>query len=393
MQVKFLAKEALQGLRGNLLRSLLTMFGIVIGIISVTVMLALGEGMSQNIQTSIGSFSQGDLTIQGDITDGDFEWIRDQQYVEAAAAFASVSAAVTVSGEEFSPEIQVAVGDYKEIQNYELTAGKDFDYQDFGYNEREAIVSDGFVEAVQEETGYNVGLGDRLLIGNAAYTVSGIATSDSQTFTRGDGLIILPYASAVGVLTGTPNFSSVAVNLKESTYYEVAGNDLLKGLNASRRLAADSEDVFTLQTAQSFIETMQSTISTITTFLAVVGGIALFVGGVGTMNMMLTTVTERTKEIGLRKAIGARERDIMMQILVESVLLTTLGGLIGILLTLIGGTIANRIFADSDIINIVVNGEVMLFATLVSIVVGIVFGLYPARRASRLQPVDALRAE
>ena len=111
------------------------------------------------------------------------------------------------------------------------------------------------------------------------------------------------------------------------------------------------------------------------------------------MNMMLTTVTERTKEIGLRKAVGARDRDIMLQILIESVALTSLGGFIGILLSLVAGEIANTIFADSDLISIIINTQVIMLAAGISVAVGVVFGLYPARNASRLQPVDALRSE
>jgi putative ABC transport system permease protein len=212
-------------------------------------------------------------------------------------------------------------------------------------------------------------------------------------FTRGDGVILVPYKSTVGILTNTKNFSSVAVLLKDSSYFEIAGQHILESLNASRQLARDSEDVFSVENSQSMIETAQETTQMLSLFLGIVGGIALFVSGIGTMNMMLTTVTERTKEIGLRKAVGARDKDIMLQILIESISLTSLGGVIGILLSLMGGVIANKIFADSQIISILINGQVIMLAALIAILVGVVFGLYPAHNASRLQPVDALRTE
>jgi putative ABC transport system permease protein len=131
----------------------------------------------------------------------------------------------------------------------------------------------------------------------------------------------------------------------------------------------------------------------LTLFLGIIGGITLFVGGIGTMNMMLTTVTERTKEIGLRKAIGARNRDILYQILVESVFLTGIGGIFGILLAYGGSIIANNVLGDSSLISVVLSWSVVLNATLVAFIVGLVFGIYPARNAAKLQPVDALRAD
>ena len=206
-------------------------------------------------------------------------------------------------------------------------------------------------------------------------------------------MILVPYNKAIGSLTSTKNFSSIAVLLEDSSYFEIAGQHILESLNASRQLAADNEDVFSIETSQAFIETAQETTTMISLFLGIVGSIALFVGGIGTMNMMLTTVTERTKEIGLRKAVGARDRDILLQILIESVALTSLGGFIGILLSLVAGEIANTIFADNDLISIIINTKVIMLAAGISIAVGVVFGLYPARNASKLQPVDALRSE
>jgi putative ABC transport system permease protein len=284
------------------------------------------------------------------------------------------------------------LGDYEAIQKYTIVSGNVFDFTDAGYSEPVAVVSDGFADAVLKETGRSV-LGQIITINGVNYGVQGVITSSSILFTRGDGVILLPYRAVTESLSNTTLFSSGALLLKDSSYFEIAGQHILAGLNASRELAPDSDDVFSVETAQSFIETAQETTKMISLFLGFVGGIALFVGGIGTMNMMLTTVTERTKEIGLRKAIGARNRDILLQILIESVMLTTFGGALGILLSLGVAKIANQIFADSEIIRVLVNIQVVLLAAVVSITVGVVFGIYPARRASRLEPVDALRAE
>jgi putative ABC transport system permease protein len=393
MKNRFLISESFQALHSNLLRSFLTIIGIVVGIFSVTAMLALGEGLSANILDRFSSFATGDLSVAGEIAYTDFAWINEQPYVSASLASLSINnTAVIVSGTDFAPTAQVVVGDYEQIQSYDLVSGEVFDWGDASFNESVVVVSDGFADSVLEDTGVAV-LNQDISISGQTFTVIGVIESSSNAFTRGDGIMLVPYSKAIGTLTSTKNFSSVSILLEDSSYFEIAGQHILESLNASRQLDADSEDVFSVETAQAFIETAQETTSMISLFLGIVGSIALFVGGIGTMNMMLTTVTERTKEIGLRKAVGARDRDILLQILIESVALTSLGGFIGILLSLVVGEVANTIFADSEIISIIINTQVILLAAGISIAVGVVFGLYPARNASKLQPVDALRSE
>lgn len=393
MKTRFLISESLQALRSNLLRSLLTIVGIVVGIFSVTAMLALGEGLSANVMDRFSSFAQGDITISGEIAPSDFTWIAEQPYVAHSLALAQINnSTVIAANTDFSPTIQVAIGNYAEVQSYTLVSGEVFDFTNRNFDEAVAVVSDGFAEAVSEETGQAV-LGEDITVSGQTFTVIGVIESSSMSFTRGDGVILVPYHKAIGTLTSSKNFSSVAILLEDASYFEIAGQAILKSLNASRQLAADSEDVFSVETSQSFIESAEETTQMISVFLGIVGGIALFVGGIGTMNMMLTTVTERTREIGLRKAVGARDRDIMLQILVESVSLTSLGGLLGIMLSLGAAKVANTIFADSEIISVLVNTEVIILAAFVSFAVGIIFGLYPARNAAKLQPVDALRSE
>lgn len=393
MKTKFLFSESLQALRSNLLRSFLTIIGIVVGIFSVTAMLALGEGLSANVLDRFGAFATGDLSVSGEIAYVDYDWISKQAYVASAVASLSINSAQVIAfGTEFSPTAQVVVGDYESVQSYDLVAGEVYDWADIQLEEAVVVVSDGFADAVSEETGQSV-LDQAITIGGQKFMVIGIIESSAMQFTRGDGVILVPYKNAIGTLISTKNFSSVAILLEDATYYEIAGQHILATLNASRQLAYDSEDVFTVETSQAFIETAEETTQMISLFLGIVGSIALFVGGIGTMNMMLTTVTERTKEIGLRKAVGARDRDIMLQILVESVALTSLGGLLGILLTLGVSKIANTLLADSEIISILVNMQVIALAAGIAVAVGVVFGLYPARNASKLLPVDALRSE
>lgn len=394
MKAFYIFEEAIQALRSNLLRSMLTIIGIVVGIFSVTMMLALGAGLTSNILDTFNSFISGDITIVGDLTTADVEWVDNERYVAASLATLDVrDTSVTAAGSIFSPTITLAVGDYEAVKGIELVSGEAFDFSSSTLSASVAIVDEGFMAAVLEETNKSA-TSSAISIGGQSYTIIGVMEGGTGGFgRRGDGTILVPYRSAVGVLTNTTNFSSLAINLIDQTYYEVAAKHILETLNVSRAAGKDSEDYFSVTSAQEAIESAQSTTAMLSLFLGLIGGIALFVGGIGTMNMMLTTVTERTKEIGLRKAIGARDRDIMLQILAESVMLTLIGGLIGIALTYLASMVANQFLTEDSIITLKMSPSVVALATFVSFFVGVVFGVYPARNASKLQPVDALRVD
>jgi len=275
MKTRFLISESLQALRSNLLRSLLTIVGIVVGIFSVTAMLALGEGLSANVMDRFSSFAQGDITISGEIAPSDFSWIAEQPYVAHSLALAQINnSTVIAANTDFSPTIQVAIGNYAEVQSYTLVSGEVFDFTNRDFDEAVAVVSDGFAEAVSEETGQAV-LGEDITVSGQTFTVIGVIESSSMSFTRGDGVILVPYHKAIGTLTSSKNFSSVAILLEDASYFEIAGQAILKSLNASRQLAADSEDVFSVETSQSFIESAEETTQMISVFLGIVGGIAL----------------------------------------------------------------------------------------------------------------------
>jgi putative ABC transport system permease protein len=297
------------------------------------------------------------------------------------------------AGTDFNPSVQTILGEYEAITGFELISGNAFDFTDAEFAERVAIVDEGFLDSVETDSGADASSGIVILNGQR-FTIIGVREGGSGGFgRRGDGAIIVPYAAALGVVTNTTQFSSVGMNLNDVAYFETYSKHILTSLNASRYVEPDSDEFFGVSSAQEFIKTALETTAMISVFLGVIGGIALFVGGIGTMNMMLTTVTERTKEIGLRKAVGARNKDVLLQILFESVLLTLLGGAIGIALTYGVAYIANRVLADNDFLSISMSGTVVLYAVIVSFCVGIIFGLYPARNASRLQPVDALRSD
>ena len=394
MKIISLIYEALQSLKSNILRSSLTIAGIVVGIFAVTAMLALGEGLSANILDRFNSFSTGDITVSGDLTDQDFSWVNNQNYVNDVIASQSLSGVdVIAGGESFNPTISTYIGDYESVANPELISGELFDFNDVNNTDRVAVVNEGFTEKVLEDAGVDISSGSITLNGTRFSIVAVVEGGNSGFGRRSDGNIIVPYASAIGTLTSTSQFSSFAINLVDQEYYEIAAQHILESLNSARYAEKDSSDYFSVNSAQDAIENAQETTQMLSLFLGIIGAITLFVGGIGTMNMMLTTVTERTKEIGLRKAIGARNRDILYQILVESMVLTLIGGIFGIILAYAGSSLANKLLEDNNTIQVIMSWNVVLMAVAVSILVGIIFGYYPARNASKLQPADALRAD
>lgn len=393
MKFFYIIEEAIQSLRSNTLRSFLTIIGIVVGIFSVTAMLALGAGLSQNILQRIHSFTSGDITVSGDVTMADLVWLKEQKYIKGVLGSRTTSGDVIAFSTQFSPQIGIAYGDYATVKTLDLVSGTAFDFSSSTFRDQVVLVDEGLVAAIKTKTNQDITNGS-ITIGGQKFTVIGVMKGGTGSFgRRADGNIQIPYAAALGIVTNKTSFSSAGISLEDNSYYEVAGKNVLEALNVSRGATSDSDQFFSVSSAQDAIATAQETTAMLSLFLGIVGGIALFVGGIGTMNMMLTTVTERTKEIGLRKATGARDRDIMLQILVESITLTTLGGIIGILLTYGVSLIIRQFLTADSVISVVVSGNVVITATIVAVCVGVIFGLYPARNASRLQPVDALRAD
>jgi len=267
-------KESLQGLRSNALRSSLTIFGIVVGIFAVTAMLALGEGLSGNILDRFNSFSTGDITVSGDLRHDDLLWVQDQGYVSAALAIQSISnAQVAVDDVGLSPRIRTYIGDYNEVQGADIISGELFDFQDLNYDAKEVVIDEGFLEKAIEESGNDISAG-RITINGQSFDVTAVIEGGTGGFgRRGDGNLIIPYTSAIGLVANTKEFSSFGVNLKDQEYYEIAGKNILESLNASRSAPVDSEEYFSVNSAQDAIESAQETTAMLTLFLGIIGGI------------------------------------------------------------------------------------------------------------------------
>lgn len=399
--------EALDSLASNKLRSGLTILGIVIGVGAVIAMLAIGTGAQETITGSISGIGTNLLfVLRGGseeirnpqpLTLSDAEAIQDPFAAPAVIAVAPViqgSLEVTYSGAgEFIPALGVTSG-YDEVRNVTMAEGEFIDeVQVLG---RAAVVVLG-PDTAETLFGRREGVtGETVRIEGQPFRVIGITEARGGSgFQNPDNQIYVPMDTAqTRLLRRTRgNVDMLMVQAVSSEAVAEAEEQVTSILRARHRTPI-GEDDFTIFTQQSFLDTATTILNVFTIFLGGVAGISLLVGGIGIMNIMLVSVTERTREIGLRKAVGARKRDILLQFLTESALLSVFGGIIGIglgwALSQLVGAIATASNAD---INPVVGLDAVLLATLFSAAVGLFFGLYPAKRAADLEPVEALRYE
>ncbi len=400
--------EALESLISNKLRSALTILGIVIGVAAVIAMLAVGRGAEDVITGSIQGigtnlifvFSGGSEDVRNPkpMTLADAEAIADPFAAPSVAAVAPMlqgSAEVTYSGDSMVTTLNGVTPDYSTVRNWGVSEGEFI--TESHLLERASVAVIG-VEVADELFGRTSGLvGETLRIEGQPFRVIGVLTEKGGgSFGSEDSVIIVPMTTAQARLlhrSTQDRVDMIMVSAVSSEDVTQAGEEISQILRTRHRTAI-GEDDFTVLNQQDFLETAATITSVITIFLGGVAGISLLVGGIGIMNIMLVSVIERTREIGLRKAMGARKKDILVQFLVESSLLSLFGGIIGIILgwgisALVGGIAAN----SGTPINPVIGIDSILLATIFSTVVGLFFGLYPANRAAGLEPVEALRYE
>ncbi len=400
--------EAVESLNSNKMRSGLTILGIVIGVAAVIAMLAVGTGAQDTITGSISGIGSNLLFVfSGNMTErvrnaepltlADAEALKDQFSAPSVLAVAPViqsNLEVTFSGENSNTSILGITPDYEQVRNLELIEGE--------FITEEHLLGRASVALIGPETadqlfGRREGIvGETLRIDGQPFRVLGVLTSKGGSgFSNQDNQVLVPFTTAQNRLIrrGRDRVDQLLVQATSSDTVVNASDEISQILRARHRTQL-GEDDFTVFTQQDFVQTAQTITGVLTIFLGGVAGISLLVGGIGIMNIMLVSVTERTREIGLRKAIGARRRDILIQFLTESSLLSLFGGLIGIgfgwLIAYIVGRIA---VASGTPFTPQVGVDAILLATVFSTAVGLFFGLYPANRAAGLEPVEALRYE
>ena len=407
MTIKDLLHETTGALLGNKVRSGLTVLGIIIGIGSVITMLGVGQGATNSIQSSIQSIGSNLLMVTpgaqrqpgSTVSSGfgssvslkksDSDAIASQVAgVTAVAPDVTTRQQVVASGTNTNTSVIGTTLSYLEVRNITVGEGVFFDDTQVASLARIVVLGPTTRDNL---FGVNAdSIGKTVRIKGVLFTVIGVtAAKGGSGFNNTDDRVYIPITVAAQFLVGDDHVSTISIEADSAADIKAVQNDVTSLLLARHRITDPTAADFSILNQQDLLATVSSVTTTLTFLLASIAGISLLVGGIGIMNMMLTTVTERTREIGLRKAIGAKKHDIRLQFLVESVMLTFVGGFIGILLGI------GLAFAVS--LTGLVQAQVSIFSIIlsfgVSAAIGIIFGYYPAARASNLNPIEALRYE
>ncbi len=400
--------EALDSLNSNKLRSSLTILGIVIGVGAVIAMLAIGSGAQSAITGSISGIGSNllfvfrgnqttDIPVVKDLTVEDSQALMDQfqaPSVQDVAPIVSGNVSLVYGTKKMSTSVNGVTPNYQPVRNYDLTEGT-FITEDQVLGQA-AVVLLGPDVADQLFGRKDNLVGESIRVEGLPFKVIGVlASKGGGSFGSQDNIILVPFSTAqIRLLHGNQQrVDLIYVQAISPTAVQSASDEVAQILRTRHRSKIGADD-FTVYSQQDFVATAQTVTSILTIFLGGVAGISLLVGGIGIMNIMLVSVTERTREIGLRKALGARKRDILIQFLAESSLLSLFGGVVGIGLGWLIAFVVGRIAAASNTpLTPVVGLNAVLLATLFSTAVGLFFGLYPANRAANLEPVEALRYE
>ncbi len=399
--------ESLGTLTLNKTRTGLAILGIVIGIGSVIALVSLGQATQASISSSIESLGSNLLTInpgaasQGGVREA--AGSRTSLTYEDAKAISNSSEITTINrvSPELSRRTQVVTGSantntqiigvistYFDVHKIEIEQGSIISDNDHAMMNKVAVLGPQVVIDLFGE-GSNP-IGSTLRINGQTFTIIGTTKSKGGTgFNNQDDIIYVPLGTAQKIIFGVDYLSSIAMEAKSADSMTAAQDEVGYYLLARHKISSPTEADFSILSQQDILNTVSSTTSTFTTLLAGVAAISLIVGGIGIMNIMLVTVTERTREIGLRKALGATKKVIVAQFLTESIILTFTGGIIGVVL----GIFASYVISKATSSMFLVSPSSILLAFVVSAGIGILFGWYPAQRAAKLQPIEALRYE
>lgn len=407
MTTKDTLEETYTALKANKVRSGLTMLGIVIGISSVIALVSIGNGAQSSINSSIESIgsnllevtpgaartvgygvSTGRGTAQS-LTQSDANAIIAQvANVSAVASEVSGRYQVTAKGTNTNTTVDGVTSAYPTIRNVAVAEGNFISDEDVASVAKVAVIGPTAASDLLA-TGTDP-VGQIIRIKNIEFTIIGETVAKGGTsFGSQDDMIFIPSSTATQYLAGNPYLTTIDVQAASSEAMTQVQNDVTSLLLTQHDISNPANADFSILNQADILATASSVTQTFTLLLGAVAGISLVVGGIGIMNMMLTSVTERTREIGLRKAIGAQEKDITLQFLIESIALTVIGGAIGIA---IGWTICFSL-TYLGIIATTVSGQSILLAFGVSAAIGVAFGYYPARRAAKMNPIEALRYE
>ncbi len=391
-------KESFSSLLQNKGRTFLSVLGIVIGIASVITMTAIGAGSQQTITDQIETLGTNILTVSprgwsnsSGFTQTELDTILANNYQDLFAAISpevSTSETLVYEDTEESTTITGVTSGYFDTRNKTVALGRKFTTTELENAEKVVIIGNDTAETFFD-TAQNA-LEKKIKIGSSFYQIIGVLkASGSSNSSSADSLALLPLKTVQQQLTGTNVYSTLAFSLRNADDLEKAKSVIGYTLLDLHGLESVDDADFRMMSSTDLLETLTSVTETFTLLLAGIAGISLLVGGIGIMNVMLMSVLERTREIGLRKALGAKKKYLIMQFLFEAVLITVIGGLVGLLLGIAASKILSYFFDFSTSIS---TGSVLM-AIGVSTAIGLIFGIYPANKASKLQPIEALRSD
>ena len=409
MKFQDILEETYSSLVSNKVRTGLTMLGIVIGIASVIAMVSVGSGVTSSVTSNIESLGSNLLTIRSGATQSNNRGaVAGQRGSQQTLKPEDVDVIKSISGVAYvSPEVQSryqivspttgnnsnstvigCVADYATVHNMSVQQGNFISDQNEASSSKVAVIgatvmSDLFgTDALPSDV-----VGDTIKINKIQFKIIGVLTAKGGTsFSSTDEMIFVPLSVMQKTLSGQTYLSSISVSVASKDQMDTVSAEITSALMAKHNVSTAD---FSIQSQADMLSSLNSITTMLTLFLASIAGISLVVGGIGIMNMMLTAVTERTREIGLKKSIGARKKDISNQFLVESIVLTFLGGVIGIILGWLVAVLISKFAGISTQVSI----QSVLIAFFVSAAIGIIFGYYPSRRAASLNPIEALRYE
>lgn len=400
-------KMAVQNIRANKGCSFLTMLGIIIGIASVIAIVSIGEGTKNQMNSEIDGIGGGQIAVSVSndaITESEFITAEDVQAVREIATVEGVNVSESYDGEtvtgkgNFSIMLTAEGPDAKLLNNSEMKYGNYFGENEIEEGKNVCVISDADAKRLfgtDDVVGMNLDI--TCYDSSKSFRIMGVTTQkENGTFVSYtyDGMPVtvnIPYSSMEDLVGATDEFYSLMIQGDKTLDSQIIADQVVHVLEKRHQCAG--EEYFQVQSFQDVMQSMNEMLGMVTAFISFVAGISLLVGGIGVMNIMLVSVTERTREIGIRKSLGAKTSSIMLQFLAEAAILTVIGGLIGIILGILAAYGICSVISGSIGMTIIpgISPTVIFVATLFSCAVGVFFGIYPAKKAARLSPIEALR--